>query len=49
MHEPSEYTMMDYARELAFLPDLTELTPKKLDHGAKNVVSSAHDEKQQTK
>ena len=26
-HEPSEETMVDYTRELAFLPDLTKLTP----------------------
>ena len=26
-HEPSEDTMVDYARDLAFLPDLTKFTP----------------------
>ena len=41
--------MVDYARELAFLPDRTELTQTKLDYDGKNVVSSAHDEKQQAK
>ena len=41
--------MVDYARELAFLSDLTELIPTKLDYGGGNVVSSAHDEKQQVK
>ena len=34
----SEATMVDYARELAFLPDLAELTPTKLDYGGKNVI-----------
>ena len=41
--------MVEYARELAFLPDLTEMTVTKLDYGGKNVIPSAHDEKQQAK
>ena len=48
-HDSSEDTMVDYARELTFLPDLTELTLKNLDYGEKNVISSAHDEEQQAK
>ena len=45
-HDSSEDTMVDDARKLAFLPDLTDLTQTKLDYDKKNVVSSAHDEGQ---
>ena len=48
-HKPSEDTLGDYAREFAFLRDLTELTPTKLYYGGKNVISSPHDENQQAK
>ena len=40
---------MDDARELTFLPDLTELTPTKLDYGVENVVSWDYGEEQQAK
>ena len=46
-HESSEDTMVDYARELAFLSNFTELTQTNLDYDGKNVASSAHDEEQQ--
>ena len=41
--------MVYYARKLAFLPDLTELTSTNLDYAAGNVVSSALYTKQQAK
>ncbi|KAI9993649.1 hypothetical protein PInf_015935 [Phytophthora infestans] len=34
--------LTDYAHELAFLPDLTEVEPTELDYGAANVKSSSH-------
>ena len=48
-HEPSEDIMVDYARELDYLPGLTKWTPSGLDNGGGNVVSSAHDEEQQAR
>ena len=40
-HDSSEDIRVDYARELAFMPDLTELILKKSDYGGKNVIPSA--------
>ncbi|GMF41654.1 unnamed protein product [Phytophthora fragariaefolia] len=36
-HVAAEFELEDYAKELAFLPDLTETAKTKLDYSAKNV------------
>ncbi|KAI9981163.1 hypothetical protein PInf_010793 [Phytophthora infestans] len=38
----TDLELTDYAHELAFLPDLTEVEPTELDYGAPNVKSSSH-------
>ncbi|KAI9980405.1 hypothetical protein PInf_026349 [Phytophthora infestans] len=38
----TDLELTDYAHELAFLPDLTEVEPTELDNGAPNVKSSSH-------
>ncbi|KAI9982338.1 hypothetical protein PInf_008266 [Phytophthora infestans] len=38
----TDLDLTDYAHELAFLPDLTEVEPTELNYGAPNVKSSSH-------
>ncbi|KAI9981993.1 hypothetical protein PInf_009781 [Phytophthora infestans] len=38
----TDLELTDYAHELAFLPDLTEVEPTELDYSAPNVKSSSH-------
>ncbi|KAI9996136.1 hypothetical protein PInf_013519 [Phytophthora infestans] len=38
----TDLELTDYAHEVAFLPDLTEVEPTELDYGAPNVKSSSH-------
>ncbi|GMF53777.1 unnamed protein product [Phytophthora fragariaefolia] len=39
---PNALAQEDYAHELAFLPDLTDLIPTQIDYSEDNVVCSAH-------
>ncbi|GMG17810.1 unnamed protein product [Phytophthora fragariaefolia] len=43
---PNSLVLEDYAHELAFLPDLTDVVPTRLDYSADNVVYSAHSAEQ---
>ena len=45
----SDISLVDYAQELVFLPDLTKLAPNKLDYTGDNVVCIDHTESQQAK
>ncbi|GMF49822.1 unnamed protein product [Phytophthora fragariaefolia] len=46
---PNSLALEDYAHELAFLPDLTDVRPTQLDYSADNVVCSAHSAEQTTR
>ncbi|GMF21128.1 unnamed protein product [Phytophthora fragariaefolia] len=46
---PNSLALEDYAHELAFLPDLTDVIPTQLDYSADNVVCSAHSDEQTTR
>ncbi|GMG17541.1 unnamed protein product [Phytophthora fragariaefolia] len=46
---PNSLAPEDYAHELAFLPDLTDVIPTQLDYSAGNVVCSAHSAEQTTR
>ncbi|GMF52143.1 unnamed protein product [Phytophthora fragariaefolia] len=46
---PNSLALEDYAHELAFLPDLTDVIPTQLDYSADNVVCSAHSAEQTTR
>ena len=37
-------SLVDYAQELSFLPDLAKLISNKLDYSGENVICSAHTE-----
>ncbi|GMF41166.1 unnamed protein product [Phytophthora fragariaefolia] len=43
---PNSLALEDYAHELAFLPDLNDVVPTRLDYSADNVVCSAHSAEQ---
>ncbi|KAI9981168.1 hypothetical protein PInf_010853 [Phytophthora infestans] len=45
----TDLELTDYAHELAFLPDLTEVEPTELDYSAANVKSSSHTPAQSAK
>ncbi|GMF49827.1 unnamed protein product [Phytophthora fragariaefolia] len=46
---PNSLALEDYARELAFLPDLTDVIPTQLDYSADNVVCGSHSAEQTTR
>ncbi|GMF50557.1 unnamed protein product [Phytophthora fragariaefolia] len=46
---PNSLALEDYAHELAFLPDLTDVVPTRLDYSADNGVCSAHSDEQTTR
>ncbi|GMF53921.1 unnamed protein product [Phytophthora fragariaefolia] len=46
---PNSLALEDYAHELAFLPDLTDVIPTQVDYSADNVVCSAHSAEQTTR
>ncbi|GMF33096.1 unnamed protein product [Phytophthora fragariaefolia] len=46
---PNSLALEDYAHELTFLPDLTDVIPTQLDYSADNVVCSAHSAEQTTR
>ena len=48
-HIASDMSLVDYAQELAFLPDLTELALNKLDYTGDNVICNDHTEAQREK
>ena len=41
-HIASDIILIDYAQDLAFLPDLTKLAPNKLDYTGDNVIYTDH-------
>ena len=42
----SDISLVDYAQELAFLPNLTELAPNKMDYTGYNMIHTEHTEAQ---
>ena len=48
-HIASDFSLVDYAQELAFLSDLTESAPNNLDYTEDNVVCTDHTEVQRSK
>ena len=45
-HIASDISLVDYAQELAFLPNLTELAPNKMDYTGYNMIHTEHTEAQ---
>ncbi|OWY97110.1 hypothetical protein PHMEG_00032445 [Phytophthora megakarya] len=39
VHEPTDVELTDYAQELTFLPDLSDLSPTHIDFSAANVLN----------
>ncbi|GMF27073.1 unnamed protein product [Phytophthora fragariaefolia] len=46
---PNSFALEDYAHELAFPPDLTDVIPTQLDYSADNVVCGTHSAEQTTR